>query len=159
MTFNNTLVFIGVMLAAISLNMLSIPPDIWWIWPQWPIVILLVWLAWPRSSHFPLLPTWIIGLIMDLAYNNLLGQNALLLIAIVMLMQQIKRSWYRYSLTNKFILVWLVVASYIVIIVISRASIAQLFGYTSLFILMQALISSLVWLWCYINFIAPNQDS
>ena len=137
---------------ALILGLLTIHVQLQWLYPQWVIIVLLIWLC-AYYIIIPLPVVWLVGIIMDFSYDSLLGQHALMLVLIAYFINKLHYAWVNYTTQQRFIIVLSIFILYTLVNHVLNNSWVIIFSPYTLLIMLKPLISSLLWLWGYKAFV------
>jgi len=134
-------------LLAMMLSILPVPHWAIWLLPQWVVMVLIFWaLAMPYRVSVEL--GFLLGLLMDVLHNTLLGEHALALalVAYVVVKCQLRIS--HFTLWQQAIIVFLIVLIYQSILYWIQGFLGQ--PPNSLWYWVPALTSMILWPWLFV---------
>lgn len=134
-------------LLALLVSILPLPNWLQLIWPQWLLLILIYWvLALPYRVSLGI--AWLSGLMLDSAYNTLLGEHALAFTVVAYLAYRFHRQILMFPLLQQAVCVFFLVLVYQALLVWVQGMLGLL---TNVYLFwLSAFTSMLLWPWLFI---------
>ncbi len=139
---NDNLLLLKISLIALIVNAISLPQFIEIISPFWILIFYTYWLIYSENKAVYIVAL-MLGLILDIAQGDILGQNALALILSSTLILKVKKSFYVSNITRQQIYIFMASLVYLIALLITQITMLDInFDWLILF---APITSSIIW--------------